>query len=127
MRIIVQNDRPARPDPIVRGSSLPDRVPLSPNALHVKAGTPLCAGLTGWEVAYPGRPVVLFATNAGRGGELVNVAREVSINLNQEILVPCARYGVKDIDETGYVVFEPQVDGPYYALTRDTILLVPDR
>ncbi len=126
MRIYEVTDRPTRPDPLVLGSSLPVRVKLSPNVIHVKAGTPLCPGTLGWEVARSGEPVVLFATNAGRGSELVNVARELVVQLHTRNLVPCARYKITDVDETGYPTFAPDGDGPYFAVTDDSVLLTPD-
>lgn len=127
MRILVEPAGPSRVDPVVQGSSLPVRVKLSPNVVHVKAGTPLRASDLGWEVAREGAEAVLFATNAGRGGELVNVAREVALLLGQKYLLPCARYRIADVDDTGYVTLAPDPDGAHVALTDEIVLLTPDR
>jgi hypothetical protein len=128
MRILVEPATVTRPDPVVLGSSLLVRVKLSPNVMHVKAGTPLTPTPLGWDIARPGSEsvVILFATNVARGGELVNVAREVCIQLHARILVPGARYKVGDVDETGYSQFVPDGDGPYYALSDESLLLTPD-
>lgn len=125
MRIIQAPPEVTRPDPMVVGTSLPGRVKLSPNVLHVKAGTPLTQDSLGWRVARAGEPVVLFATTYGRGGDLVSVAREVVVQLPVRV-VPCARYTIADVDETGYPDLRPDGDGPHWALTGDSVLLTPD-
>ena len=126
MRIIVEPPKNTRPDPAVQGTV---RVKLSPNVLHAKAGSPLVQGADGWRVwkPDPGGEVVLFATTAGYGGSIVNVAREVMVDLQQPgLIVPCARYKIKDVDETGYPILEAAVDGPHLGLTDSAILLTPD-
>lgn len=124
MRIIIKQEA-TRVDPLTQSQPLPVRVKLSPNVTYVKAGTPLTESGTGWEVARAGVPIALFATNAGRGGDLVPVAREVVLLLPAK-LTPCAHYRIADVDETGYITLEAALDGPYIALTDESILLTPD-
>jgi hypothetical protein len=42
------------------------------------------------------------------------------------MFVPCARYALDDVDDTGYPRYVPKEDGPYFALTDEILLLVPD-
>jgi hypothetical protein len=131
VRIIVEPPRSTRPDPMVEVGTLATRVQLSPNVTHVKAGTPLRPSGLGWEPDTDGANTVLFASNAGYGGSLLNACREAVLHLNPLPgvipLTPGARYKVGDIDATGFTTFEPASDGPYTALTDRTILLTPVR
>ncbi len=128
MRIIVEKPRNTRPDPAIEAGSLATRVTLSPNVQHVKSGTPLRPSQLGWEPAPDGKHVVMFAYTGGYGGDVVTVAREVVLDVGDITppLTPGARYGVADIDATGYTRFAPEAEGPYTALTDRTILLTPD-
>ena len=127
MRILIEPPRNTRPDPAVAGGTLAHRVLLSPNVTHVKAGTPLRASALGWEADRDGGHTVLFAAAGGYGGALVPVYREVVLDVMSKYLVPGARYKIGEIDPTGYVTFEPDPEGPYTALTDQTILLTPDQ
>lgn len=127
MRIIIEQPRNTRPDPMVETGVLGTRVQLSPNVQHVKSGTPLRPSPLGWEPDPDGSHTVLFAFNAGYGGSIINACREAVLDINQKTLTPGASYKVGDIDATGYVTFEPDADGPYTALTGRTILLSPTR
>jgi hypothetical protein len=126
VRIIIAPATAGQPDLLVQSQPLPVRVKLSPNVTNVRSGTPLTEGGLGWEIARTGTQVYLFATNNGRGGDLIPVAREVVLQLPTRTLTPCAHYRIADIDETGRISLEAALDGPHIALTDESILLTPD-
>jgi hypothetical protein len=109
--------------PTVENAAGLARVTLGPNVRYAKSGCPIRPTDGGWVPARDGYGE-LVVVDGGYGGESVQAARLLCLNLNRKTFGKFpTRLRIKDIDDNGGLVFDEADSGPYLAVDDRRILM----
>lgn len=111
-----------RKDHTILQGTLKAEVLLGPSIRHVRAGTPLIyVPDAGWLPALAGWGE-LVAGEAGYGADRIVAYRQAVVKVHAQKL-PTGRLGLEDIDDTGFVVFKSDANGPFIRLAASLVLM----